>query len=375
MLRGALRVGIGTATLLAGGWLVRALRGAPAALGASPLAIREVADGSPNYRDGSVRQHRPRLDDRSQPRRNAADSAAGDDGRTARAGHPARSRRDAAGDLRRCRRHRWPSPGSATRRRCWRSTATACSPTRSGATGAHRRTPSDRERLHPPPIPLEALPAVDAVVISHDHYDHLDLDTVMALARSSGRRSSSRSVSAPTCAPWGDTGAADRRTGLGSERSGRRADHWLCTPARHFSGRFVSRNTTLWASWVFIGPQHRAYFGGDTGYTKSFAQIGSRARTVRPDPDAHRGLQQAWPDIHMNPEEAVRAHLDVTDPARVCSCRSTGARSGWRRTLGGARRTAARRRRTSRRRRRGAQARSAHRLCRRRCTSNAWWRL
>src|SRR5437588_4659522 len=53
MLRGALRVGVGTATLLGGGWVLRALRGAPAALGASPLAIREVANGSPNYREGA----------------------------------------------------------------------------------------------------------------------------------------------------------------------------------------------------------------------------------------------------------------------------------------------------------------------------------
>ena len=49
----------------------------------------------------------------------------------------------------------------------------------------------------------------------------------------------------------------------------------MCLPARHFSGRLSSRNNTLWGSWGFIGPNHRAYFGGDSGYTKSFAEIGA----------------------------------------------------------------------------------------------------
>ena len=87
----------------------------------------------------------------------------------------------------------------------------------------------------------------------------------------------------------------------------------VCTPARHFSGRFLTRNTTLWASWALIGPQHRAFFGGDTGYTKSFGDIGADYGpfdlTLMPIGAYHAG----WPDIHMNPEFAVRAHRDVTD--------------------------------------------------------------
>ncbi len=87
----------------------------------------------------------------------------------------------------------------------------------------------------------------------------------------------------------------------------------MCTPARHFSGRLFSRNTTLWASWVIAGPRHRAFFGGDTGYTKSFAEIGLDHGpfdlTLLPIGAYH----PAWPDIHMNPEEAVRAHLDVAE--------------------------------------------------------------
>ena len=90
----------------------------------------------------------------------------------------------------------------------------------------------------------------------------------------------------------------------------------VCTPARHFSGRFLTRNTTLWSSWAVIGPRHRAFFGGDTGYTRSFADVGADHGpfdlTLMPVGAYHPG----WPDIHMNPEEAVRAHRDVTDAGK-----------------------------------------------------------
>jgi L-ascorbate metabolism protein UlaG (beta-lactamase superfamily) len=85
----------------------------------------------------------------------------------------------------------------------------------------------------------------------------------------------------------------------------------ICTPARHFSGRFLTRNTTLWASWVVIGPGHRAYFGGDSGYTNSFAQIGADYGPFDVTLMPVGAYNKAWPDIHMNPEEAVQAHQDV----------------------------------------------------------------
>ena len=142
---------------------------------------------------------------------------------------------------------------------------------------SERCSPSDvvgPGRMHPPPVPLEALPALDAIVISHDHYDHLDIDTIIALARSQW---------APFVVPLG-VGAHLREWGIPDERIieldwNERAQidelTLICTPARHFSGRFLNRNYTLWASWAIIGPAHRAYFGGDTGYTKSFADIGA----------------------------------------------------------------------------------------------------
>ena len=165
------------------------------------------------------------------------------------------------------------------------------------------------QRLHPPPVSLEALPALDAVVISHDHYDHLDMDTVRMLARTQRAVFITR---------WG--GRAPAALGSPGE-PGRRMD-WdqsfhiddltlTCTPARHFSGRFLSRNNTLWSSWAVTGPAHRAFFGGDSGYTASFADIGAQHGPFDLTLLPIGAYNKAWPDIHMNPEEAVRAHRDL----------------------------------------------------------------
>ncbi|WP_308259113.1 MBL fold metallo-hydrolase [Pseudonocardia sp. H11422] len=166
-------------------------------------------------------------------------------------------------------------------------------------------------RLHPVPAPLDGLPPVDAVVISHDHYDHLDLPTVRALLRAG---------SAPFVVPLG-IGAHLRRWGVPGERvveldwneSATIAGLTLsCTEARHFSGRSLRRNTTLWSSWVIAGPAGRqVFFGGDTGYTAAFARINDRfgpfALTLLPI----GAYSEQWPDLHMTPEESVRAHRDL----------------------------------------------------------------
>ncbi|MBV8964903.1 MAG: MBL fold metallo-hydrolase [Mycobacteriaceae bacterium] len=307
MLASALRLGIGTATLLAGGWALRALRGAPAALGAGPLEIHPVAQGSPNYRDGAFVNTDPtsmievnRQEQRILLREMLRGRSGRPDGDIPLA-HP-----DALGAP--------PAALAVT----WFGHATALLEidgyrVLTDPVWSERCSPSHTvgpQRMHPPPIPLESLPAVDAIVISHDHYDHLDLDTVVALARTQR---------APFFVPLG-VGAHLRSWGVPGERiveldwgqDGSVADLTLvCTPARHFSGRFISRNTTLWASWVLAGPQHRAYFAGDTGYATSFADIGAQHGpfdiTLMPV-GAYNAL---WPDIHMNPEDAVRAHRDV----------------------------------------------------------------
>ena len=307
MLRGALRLGVGTATLLGGGWFLRALHGAPAALGASPLEIHAVAHGSENFRDGAFVNLDPgsTIDINREEQRIVLREMLG-----VRTGRPAGAiplaQPEGLGVA--------PAPLAVT----WFGHSTAlleidgyrvladpvwsnrCSPSRTVGP----------ERMHRPPIPLESLPAVDAIIISHDHYDHHDVDTVLALARMQrapffvplgvGCHLRSWGVSARRIVEldWGQSGAVDDLT-------------LVCTPARHFSGRFVSRNTTLWASWVVAGPTHRAYFGGDTGYTKSFADIGAEHGPFDLTLMPVGAYSTLWPDIHMNPEEAVRAHRDV----------------------------------------------------------------
>jgi L-ascorbate metabolism protein UlaG (beta-lactamase superfamily) len=165
-------------------------------------------------------------------------------------------------------------------------------------------------RLHEPPLPVQDLPAVDAVLISHDHYDHLDLPTVRALLRDQ---------SAPFVVPLG-IGAHLRGWGVPEDRiveldwngATTVADLTLtCTEARHFSGRFFARDTTLWSSWVVTGPRHRVFFGGDTGYTPAFAGIGARLGPFDLTLQPIGAYNDAWHAIHMDPEEAVRAHGDL----------------------------------------------------------------
>jgi L-ascorbate metabolism protein UlaG (beta-lactamase superfamily) len=166
-------------------------------------------------------------------------------------------------------------------------------------------------RLHPTPVALPDLPPVDAVLISHDYYDHLDLPTVRALLRCG---------TAPFVVPLG-VGAHLRGWGVPEDRiveldrngSARVGDLTLsCTEARHFSGRGLTRNTTQWASWVLTGPAHRAFFGGDTGYHEGFAAIGDRLGPFDLVLLPVGAYSHRWPDVHMTPEEAVRAYRDLT---------------------------------------------------------------
>ncbi|MFE3289663.1 MBL fold metallo-hydrolase [Rhodococcus sp. NPDC059234] len=166
-------------------------------------------------------------------------------------------------------------------------------------------------RLHPTPVAVADLPPVDAVVISHDHYDHLDKATVEALVRTQR---------APFVVPTG-IGAHLRHWRVPEERIVEL--DWdeqvtlgglslTCTEARHFSGRGLQRNTTLWASWVMRGSAHAAFFGGDTGYSPRFAEIGERHGPFDLTLLPVGAYDEHWPDIHMNPEEAVRMHADLS---------------------------------------------------------------
>ena len=165
-------------------------------------------------------------------------------------------------------------------------------------------------RFFPPPIALEELPPLDAVLVSHDHYDHLDMATVRALAR--------RNVS--FLVPLG-VGAHLERWGVPASRIreldwGESVDFGgvevTSTPARHFSGRgFTGRDRTLWCSWVIAGPRHRVFYSGDSGYFDEFRRIGAEHGPFDATLMSLGAYSPTWPDVHMDPEELVRAHEEL----------------------------------------------------------------
>ncbi|MFF2010668.1 MBL fold metallo-hydrolase [Streptomyces sp. NPDC058195] len=165
-------------------------------------------------------------------------------------------------------------------------------------------------RLHPVPLPLAALGPVDVVVISHDHYDHLDLPTVRALAGTSTVFAVPLGVGAHL-EHWGVP--ADRVRELDWNETTRIAGIELtATPARHFCGRGLrNQQHTLWASWAVAGPGHRIYHSGDTGYFSGFRDIGAEHGPFDATMIQIGAYSEYWPDIHMTPAEGMRAHLDL----------------------------------------------------------------
>jgi L-ascorbate metabolism protein UlaG (beta-lactamase superfamily) len=163
-------------------------------------------------------------------------------------------------------------------------------------------------RFHPPPVALDALPHLDAVVVSHEHYDHLDEGTIRALSK--------RGV--PFHVPVG-IGAHLARWDVPAAQIVEH-DWWqdaplpggvrlVATPARHFNGRGLPwRTGALWTSWSIVGPRHRVFFSGDTGPTESLREI---ARREGPFDVALFEIGQynvAWGDIHLGPQGALEAH-------------------------------------------------------------------
>ena len=166
-------------------------------------------------------------------------------------------------------------------------------------------------RLHPSPLSISDLQKIDGVLISHDHYDHLDMVTIQKLIE----------IGAQFFVPLG-IGAHLERWGAKPEQI-HEMDWWQtqtlkgvevhCTPARHYSGRKRMDNSTLWSSWFVKGGGRSFYFSGDTGYAPHFGEIKNRLGPV--DLTLMKvgayGDSVGWIDIHMDPESAVQAHLDL----------------------------------------------------------------
>jgi L-ascorbate metabolism protein UlaG (beta-lactamase superfamily) len=164
------------------------------------------------------------------------------------------------------------------------------------------------KRFQPVPVPLRAMPPVDLVAISHDHYDHLDYPTIRELARTQVPFVTSLGVGAHL-EYWGVQ--PERITELDWWESYRLPNADLivtAVPSQHFSGRgFNNRNSTLWSSLVIRSARHTVFFSGDTGLTTEYEVIRERLGTFDLIMLEVGGLHPAWGDMHLGPENALKA--------------------------------------------------------------------
>jgi L-ascorbate metabolism protein UlaG (beta-lactamase superfamily) len=170
--------------------------------------------------------------------------------------------------------------------------------------------PLGPKRFHPNPIAIDDMPDIDAVVISHDHYDHLDQKSIELLAKNKVKFFVPLGVGAHL-ESWDVPAEQIVELDLWQEV---RIDKLLltATPSRHFSGRGVwDRDKTLWVTWSIAGPQHRVFFGGDTGMFPGFAEIGKKLGPFDITLMPIGAYDLDWPYIHLFPEEAVQAHIDL----------------------------------------------------------------
>lgn len=172
------------------------------------------------------------------------------------------------------------------------------------------------KRFHPLPFALSSLPQIAAVVISHDHYDHLDKASILALD------TKVRQFLVPL-----KVGEHLRRWGIAEDKIVE-LDWWqshaigslkfTATPAQHFSGRGLGdRDETLWAGWVIEGRETKVFFSGDSGYFDGFREIGRRLGPFDLTLIETGAYNALWSKIHMLPEQSVQAHIDLRGRAML----------------------------------------------------------
>lgn len=166
------------------------------------------------------------------------------------------------------------------------------------------------KRFHQPPISIGELPQLKAVVISHDHYDHLDKAAIKKLRDKADWFIVPRGVGA-IIAGWGvdDAKIVERDWWEPVEIGGLRL---TSAPTQHFSGRnLFHRNETLWTAWAIEDGDFKIFYGADSGYFCGFEKIGERLGPFDVTLIENGAYNVRWPVIHMQPEETVKAHRDL----------------------------------------------------------------
>ena len=161
------------------------------------------------------------------------------------------------------------------------------------------------------PLKIEDIPSIDAVIISHDHYDHLNKYSMQHLHPKTNKFIVPMGVG-DLIAKWGVPQSKIQELDWWQEFYFDEQLMFAATPAQHFSGRgLTDRNKTLWLSWVIKTPSHRLFFSGDSGYFDGFKQIGETYGPFDITFIECGAYNQAWAQVHMFPEETVQAHIDL----------------------------------------------------------------
>lgn len=166
------------------------------------------------------------------------------------------------------------------------------------------------KRFQKPVLELSELPPIDYIVISHDHYDHLDMESIKFFKDKKTLFVAPLGVGSHMIG-WGIP--SNRITELDWWQSHQQDGlEFIATPAQHFSGRDgIHDNTTLWASWVIRTEKHSIYFSGDSGYDTHFKEIGDKYGPFDLAFIENGQYNVKWKEVHMLPEESIKAYFDL----------------------------------------------------------------